>query len=154
MTGKILGFDATTNIGTVSGDDGKRYKFTKEDWKEKVPPQKDARVDFDMSEDGSATEIYQIVDKQMENNETLMGLLAVGITFFFGFFGTLISRLVLAKQPMGKTVMPTLIHFIITVLALVPIFGWIIYLIGTLYYMIKNYKLVVNDPYTLQNKYA
>ena len=140
--------------GTILGDDNKRYKFSKKDWKEKAVPLKEFRIDFDVNEDGTASDIYQILDKEAENNEIFMGLLSVGITFFFGFIGTFISRLVLAKQPLGKTVMPTLIHFIITVLALVPIFGWIIYLIGTLYYMVKNYKLVVNDPYTLQNKYA
>ena len=154
MTGKILGFDISTNIGTISGDNGERYKFTKEDWKENVAPHKEAKVDFDINEEGTASEIYQINDTMAENNEIMMGLLAVGITFFFGFIGTFVTRLVLAKQPLGKTIMPTLIHFIITVLFLIPLLGWIVYLIGTIYYMIKNYKLVVNDSYTLTNKYA
>ncbi len=154
MTGKILGFDISTNIGTILGDNGERYKFTKEDWKENVPPQKEAKVDFDINEDGTASEIYQISEAMAENNEMMMGLLAVGITFFFGFIGTFVTRLVLAKQPLGKTILPTFIHFIITVLFLIPLFGWIIYLIGTIYYMVKNYKLVVNDSYTLTNKYA
>ncbi len=74
-----------------------------------------------------------------------MGLLAIGITFFFGFIGTFVSRLVLSKQSVGKTIIPTLIHFIVTLAILIPIFGWIIYLIGTLYYMIKNYQLVVSN---------
>ncbi|PHS42232.1 MAG: hypothetical protein COB07_00395 [Sulfurovum sp.] len=154
MTGKILGFDITNNTGTVSGDDGKRYKFSKVDWKESVAPQKETKVDFDMGEDGTAKEIYQITDKVAENNDALMGLLAIGITFFFGFIGTFVSRLVLAKQPIEKTIVPTLIHFVITMLALIPILGWIIYLIGTGYYMYKNYILVTTDSYALKNKYA
>lgn len=154
MTGKILGFDITNNTGTVSGDDGKRYKFSKVDWKESVAPQKETKIDFDIGEDGAAKEIYQITDKVSENNDALMGLLAIGITFFFGFIGTFVSRLVLAKQPIEKTIVPTLIHFVITMLALIPILGWIIYLIGTGYYMYKNYILVTTDSYTLKNKYA
>ena len=153
MTGKILGYDTANSTGTVSGDDGKRYKFSKDDWKENAAPQKEAKVDFDIAEDGTAKEIYQINDKMAENNDTLMGLLAIGITFFFGFIGTFVSRLVLAKQPVGKTIVPTLIHFVITVLGFIPILGWIIYLIGTGYYMYKNYILVTTDSYTLKNKY-
>jgi len=60
MTGKILGFDTVTNTGTVSGDDGKRYKFSKNDWKESKLPQKESKVDFDIAEDATAKEIYQI----------------------------------------------------------------------------------------------
>lgn len=153
MTGKILGYDTTSNTGTVSGDDGKRYKFSKDDWKESTTAQKETKVDFDIADDGTAKEIYQINDKAAENNDALMGLLAIGITFFFGFIGTFISRLVLAKQPVGKTIVPTLIHFVITLLGLIPVLGWIIYLIGTGYYMYKNYILVTTDSYTLKNKY-
>ena len=153
MTGKILEYETSNSTGTVSGDDGKRYKFSKDDWKENIAPQKEAKVDFDIAEDGTAKEIYQINDKMAENNDTLMGLLAIGITFFFGFIGTFVSRLVLAKQPIGKTLVPTLIHFVISILFLIPILGWIIYLIGTGYYMYKNYILVTTDSYTLKNKY-
>jgi len=153
MTGKILGFDTVTNTGTVSGDDGKRYKFSKNDWKESKLPQKESKVDFDIAEDATAKEIYQINDKMAENNDILMGLLAIGITFFFGFIGTFVSRLVLAKQPVGKTIIPTLIHFVITMLGFIPVLGWIIYLIGTGYYMYKNYILIITDSYTLKNKY-
>jgi len=153
MTGKILGYDTPNNTGTISSDDGKRYKFSKDDWKENVAPQKEAKVDFDIAEDGTAKEIYQINDKMAENNDALTGLLAIGITFFFGFIGTFVSRLVLAKQPVGKTIVPTLIHFVITLLGLIPVLGWIIYLIGTGYYMYKNYILVTTDSYTLKNKY-
>jgi len=38
MTGKILGFDTKENMGTISSDDGKRYKFQKVDWKEEGVP--------------------------------------------------------------------------------------------------------------------
>lgn len=144
MTGKILGFDIASNEGTISGDDGKRYKFTKEVWKDSQVPMKELKVDFDVNEQGEAHDIYTVRNVQEENSNTLMGLLAVGITFFFGFIGTFVSRLVLAKQSAGQTIAPTAIHFIVTLLVLVPVIGWIVYLGGTVYYMIKNYQLVMN----------
>lgn len=153
MTGKILGYDTATNTGTISGDDSKRYKFSKDEWKESVAPQKETKVDFDIAEDNMAKDIYQVKDSAAENNDMLMGLVAIGITFFFAFIGTFISRLVLAKQPVGKTIVPTLIHFVITLLGLIPILGWIIYFIGTGYYMYKNYMLVTADSQAVQNKY-
>jgi hypothetical protein len=153
MTGKVLGFDVKSNKGVISSDDGKRYSFTKNDWKESSLPQKEMRVDFDISDGDIATDIYIIRDSELERNETYMGLLSIAITFFFGFIGTFVSRLVLSKQPFAKTLMPTLIHFIFTILVVVPLVGWIIYLIGTAYYMVKNYQLVVNDSYTLKNRY-
>lgn len=67
MTGKILGFDTKENMGTISSDDGKRYKFTKTDWKEEGAPLKETKVDFDIADDGTAKEIYQISDKMAEN---------------------------------------------------------------------------------------
>lgn len=97
MTGKILGFDATTNIGSISGDNGQRYAFSKEDWKEISLPAKDQKVDFAVNEEDKAIEIYTIRDNSLENTNTLFGLIAIGITFFFGFIGTFISRIVLAK---------------------------------------------------------
>ena len=154
MTGKILGFDTNENTGTLAGDNGQRYTFAREDWKEELPPQKEMKVDFDTEEGNHAKAIYHIKDSASENNEIMMGLLAVGLTFFLAFFGTFIVRLVLAKQPVGKTLMPTFIHFIATILVIIPVLGWVIYLVGTAYYMIKNYQLVMNDSYKLQNKYA
>jgi len=167
MTGKILGFDTQNNVWKILGDDGKRYSFSKKDWKERINPEKEALVEFNISENNLATDIHQTSDKtgksnekpesktlentnqtdvnQTKNNDMLIGLLAVVITFFLGFIGTFISRLVLAKQPVGKTIVPTLIHFILTIIVIVPILGWIIYMAGTLFYMYKNYKLVTID---------
>jgi hypothetical protein len=153
MTGKILGYDVSTEVGTISGEDGKRYKFTKENWKENNIPIKEAKVDFDVSQEGNAVDIYQVRDTVAENNDTMMALIAIAITFFFGFIGTFVSLGVLAKQPVGKAIMPTVLHFLATLLALIPIVGWFIYILVTLYYMFKNYKAVVNST-NLENKYA
>lgn len=153
MTGKILAFDAETNIGTISGDDGKRYPFAKENWKENHAPSRDCKVDFHTGEEDKAVDIYQVKDVAAENNTAVMGLVSLAITFFFGFIGTFVSRVVISKQPAGVAMVPTLIHFFITLLVLIPVLGWIIYMIGTIYYMVQNYKLAVN-PLVPAPKYA
>ena len=142
MQGKILGFDGQT--GTISGDNGSRYTFTKENFKENTQPQKDLKVDFATDNEGNAKDIYVVKDQVAENTSTLLGLIAVGITFFFGFIGTFISRVFLAKQSIGSVIIPTAIHFLITLLVLIPILGWFIYFVGTFYYMYKNYQLTIN----------
>lgn len=150
MTGKILGYDTNTNDGVITSDNGTRYKFTKEDWKESTSPQKEMNVDFEATEENTAKDIYVVKDQLVENTNTLLGLIAVGITFFFGFIGTFISRLFIAKEPMAKVILPTIIHFVITALVMIPFLGWIIYFIGTCYYMYKNYMLVTepeHNPY-------
>jgi len=167
MTGKILGFDAENNVWKILGDDRKRYSFSKKDWKERIKPEKEALVEFNIAENYLATDVYQTSDKteksydksdietvkntnqpdmnMTKDNDMLIGLLAVVLTFFLGFIGTFISRLVLAKQPVGKTIVPTLIHFIFNITIIVPILGWILYFASTLFYMYKNYKLVTVD---------
>jgi len=151
MTGKILGYDKSSNTGDISADNGSRYKFSKEDWKESNLPQKEMKVDFEPSAENNAKDIYVVKDQVEENTYTLLGLIAVGITFFFGFIGTFVSRLLIAKEPLGSVILPTIIHFIITALVIIPVIGWLIYLIGTCYYMYKNYKLVTEPK---QNPYS
>lgn len=143
MEGRVLGFDIKNNEGTISGADGKRYKFKKDGWKEASAPMKDMKVDFEINDEGGAHDIYMVKDTVAEQNGTIMGLLSLAITFFFGFIGTLVSRLVISKQSAGAALVPTAIHFVITLAILVPVIGWLVYLIGTVYYMIKNYKLAV-----------
>jgi uncharacterized membrane protein (DUF106 family) len=147
MIGKILGYDKNNNTGIISADNGTRYKFSKEDWKENNLPQKEMKVDFEPTDENNAKDIYVVQDQLAENTNTLLGLIAIGITFFFGFIGTFISRLFIAKEPLGNVIIPTIIHFIITVLVIIPILGWLIYFIGTCYYMYKNYMLVTQPEY-------
>ncbi len=142
MTGKVLGFDGET--GSISGDNGLRYSFSVEDFKENTHAQKDLKVDFTTDNDGNAKDIYVIEDQVAENTGILLGLISVGITFFLSFIGTFISRVFLAKQPIGSVIVPTAMHLLITLLALIPILGWFIYLVGTFYYMYKNYQLTIN----------
>jgi hypothetical protein len=151
MIGRILGYNISSNTGTISSDNGTRYKFSKEDWKDNTPPQKEMKVDFEIGDENSAKDIYLVIDKEAENSTTLLGLVAVGITFFFGFIGTFVSRLFIAKEPIGSVIIPTIIHLVISILIIVPLLGWVIYMIGTGYYMYKNFILVTQQN---NNKYA
>ena len=143
MTGRILGYDNSSNEGTISADNGSRYKFSKEEWRDNSAPQKEMKVDFEI-DDNNAKDIYVVKDQAVESNTMVLGLAAVAITFFFGFIGTLVSRLFLAKQSFGESLVPTAIHFVLTLLVLIPILGWFIYMVGTVYYMYKNYMLITN----------
>ena len=155
MTGRILGYDNSNNTGTISADNGTRYKFTKEDWKEGRVPQKEMKVDFDVNDENSAIEIYIVRDIEAENNSTAMGLVTVLLTFLLGFIGTFISRLFIAKEPVGSTLIATAIHFMTAIAFVVPVLGWIVMIVGTGYYMYKNYMLVTQqNTYNNNNKYA
>ncbi len=58
MKGKVLGADASG--GTISGEDGKRYKFESAQWKSERPAQPGDEVDFDIADDGTAQDIYAL----------------------------------------------------------------------------------------------
>ncbi|WP_314887074.1 TM2 domain-containing protein [Cardiobacterium hominis] len=46
MRGTILDYDGNTQKGLISGDDGNRYVFAKNEWRSHVQPQGGQRVDF------------------------------------------------------------------------------------------------------------
>ena len=145
MLGRILGFDASNNEGAISGDNGQRYKFSKSGWKDSSQPEKELKVDFAVNEEDEAVEIYVVRDEALENTNTILGIVALAITFFFGFIGTLVSRLALAKQSLGEALIPTLIHFVITLFIFIPFIGWLVYFAGTIYYMYQNYLLTTTS---------
>lgn len=144
MTGIILVFDNSSNQGIISAVNGQRYSFMKEDYNEQSLPAKNIKVDFEVTEENKAIDIYTVRDHFQENTNTILGIVALGITFFLGFIGTLISRVAIAKESFGAAIIPTIIHFVITILIFIPVVGWLIYIMGTGYYMYKNYILTVN----------
>ena len=77
MKGKILNFDETSNIGKISGYDGNRYDFTKNDWKSNGNPNQNSEVDFEIQEN-SAKDIFclspQKNNQVVNTNETIGGL--------------------------------------------------------------------------------
>jgi hypothetical protein len=73
------------------------------------------------------------------------------ITLLLGFVGTFICRLVLAKHSLIRTIRPTLVHLFIYILLIVPIFGYIVYILGTIYYVYKNFIILNESKKTLIN---
>lgn len=47
MQGQIQDFSVETNTGVISGDDGNRYTFTGDQWKDAATPAPGMRVDFE-----------------------------------------------------------------------------------------------------------
>ena len=88
MKGQILGFDG--NIGFITGEDNKRYSFTKEEWKENTPPEKGQKVDFN-AEGENAKDIYLIetsntVQLPAQNKEILSKAGLLGGLGIIGLF--------------------------------------------------------------------
>jgi uncharacterized membrane protein YhaH (DUF805 family) len=59
MKGNVIGYDADTNTGAISGHDGRRYDFTTQDWRANGVPRHGDVVDF-TAEGDRATQIYLI----------------------------------------------------------------------------------------------
>lgn len=51
MRGQVLGVDTRTGDGLVAGDDGKRYRFTPDDWAQRGEPAIGVKVDFEAEGD-------------------------------------------------------------------------------------------------------
>ncbi|MCT6842536.1 MAG: DUF805 domain-containing protein [Commensalibacter sp.] len=62
MRGFILNFIIQTNTGYISGDDGQRYEFSGDEWKENIVPQKGTCVDFQVNQLGRAVAVFILID--------------------------------------------------------------------------------------------
>ena len=91
MRGKVLGVDPKTGKGQISGEDGARYQFDKEDWSAKAPPAIGADVDFE-AQGKNAVSVFRIDagalqasvgSTKSDKNKIVAALLA----FFLGSFG-------------------------------------------------------------------
>ncbi len=51
MRGQVLGVDMRTGEGLVAGDDGRRYRFTPDDWAQRGEPSIGGQVDFETDGD-------------------------------------------------------------------------------------------------------
>ena len=58
MRGKVLGFDAAGGTGAISGGDGKRYSFTRGEWRGDGSPTPGVYVDFDSADGATATALF------------------------------------------------------------------------------------------------
>jgi uncharacterized membrane protein YhaH (DUF805 family) len=59
MRGNVIGYDADTNTGAISGHDGRRYDFATQDWRDNGLPRHGDVVDF-TPEGERAAQIYLI----------------------------------------------------------------------------------------------
>jgi len=59
MKGKVLGFDAASGTGAITGDDGNRYNFSAADNKSPAPLKQNDTVDFEV-EGNAAKNIYAV----------------------------------------------------------------------------------------------
>ncbi len=141
MKGRILGYDSRSSEGAIQGADGNRYSFQLAEWKGEEVPKPESAVDF-IPEGGAALKIYPIRDHEAEQKKLILGIISLLITFFLGFIGTLVSRLAMARQPLSKVILPVAVHAIITLFFFMPAFGWVIYVVGTVYFMVKNYQII------------
>lgn len=60
MKGTILGFNADTGTGTISGDDGNRYGFSRAEWRGEKPLAAGIAVDFE-ARGSEAVGVYPVV---------------------------------------------------------------------------------------------
>lgn len=88
MKGKVLGYDKATQSGIISGEDGKRYNFTKSDWKSPNEPTANSTVDFEF-QGSNATDIYKVASHAgLDTSDVATKKwIAVALAFFFGFLG-------------------------------------------------------------------
>ena len=141
MIGYILGYDEKEQKGAISSLSDKRFSFELKEWRENFLPNRGVRGDFIPNED-RAKEIYLAKKSQLAiDNHLLFGAIAIIATFTFGFLGTFFSRLVFAKQSFSKIIVPVLLHAASAFFLFIPLFGWSIYLIITIYFAYTNFIL-------------
>lgn len=130
MRGTVLGFDARSGQGKISGDDGARYSFARGEWHGKTPPAASQKVDFEAA-GADALAIYPLRGgvgpaASYDRNRVAAALLALflgslGIHKFYmgkagaGMVMLLVSLfgIILAGVPMMIMGLIALIEFII-----------------------------------------
>ncbi|MBC9031624.1 TM2 domain-containing protein [Sphingomonas sp. JC676] len=93
MRGQVLGVDRTSGEGQISGEDGLRYAFSRQDWSGEKGPAIGVRVDFETN-GARALRIFRLPEAEPlpaggralaanDRNKYVAALLA----FFFGVLG-------------------------------------------------------------------
>lgn len=96
MKGQILDFSIQNGGGLISGEDGKRYPFKSEEWKEQGIPTRGMKVDFDVDETGQAVAVYKALGASSTGNEngqlSLFALFLEALTKRYAQFSGRASR--------------------------------------------------------------
>ncbi len=86
MRGAVIQFSIKANQGFISGDDGKRYKFSGSDWNLTIAPEQGSRVDFDTDID-KAVSIYEDPTASPKLTTTKSRVTAGILSLLLGGFG-------------------------------------------------------------------
>lgn len=85
MRGKVIHYDWSASTGMISGDDGKRYYFSKDEWKSGNEPVNGLMVDFVVQGVDQATEVIAIT--HFANDDAGDWLVTLLLCIFLGYFG-------------------------------------------------------------------
>lgn len=68
MRGTVLGLDSETNEAVISGENGDRFRFNRDDWKVETPPRAGLQVDFEVRDD-RAIAVYPVIASSLDRDE-------------------------------------------------------------------------------------
>lgn len=85
MKGSVIVYDEATHSGKISGHDGKRYSFTRQDWTDSKPPKNGIEVDFDV--DGDTAKDLVVLKGSSSGVGDKSKTTALLLCLFFGFLG-------------------------------------------------------------------
>jgi len=123
MRGKVLSFNGST--GLISGDDGKRYKFSVSDLMgDTIYVPNGSTVDFEIDGD-EATSVYVLATALGEKNKYVAAILA----FFFGIWG--VHKFYLGKTNAG------------IIMLVMGTIGWLLVLPGLLVCFIAFIETII-----------
>ncbi len=133
MKGKVLGFDAASGTGAISGENGQRYNFTAAEFKSPAPAKANDNVDFEV-DGANAKNIYVTAGAMpnvdlaaMASNPTVAGILAKPTIIWAAIviLGALIAGYLTSSFNMmqfGGTSFLFILLFLLPILAGVQIF--------------------------------
>lgn len=137
MLGTILDYSVQENVGTITGSDGARYKFSGDQWRGDRPPARGMGVDYE-AEGNLAKDVYIAVGAAAgtgAKDKVAAGLFAIflgglGIhKFYLGFTGA--GLVFLLTNTVGWLVTWMLLFLPNIVLGVIALIEGIIYLTKT-----------------------
>ncbi len=69
MKGQIIEFQIQSNIGIIMGEDGNRYEFMADEWKEQSKPMRGLKVNFN-AQGSQAIAVYRVIANRQETQFT------------------------------------------------------------------------------------
>lgn len=130
MKGKVLYFDSETNSGIISGEDGKRYDFLKEEWKSDELPVQNQEVDFEEEANTAKVIIPIMIEGKSilykKKDKVVAGVLAILLggwgahKFYLGYTGPALVYLLINTVGFAVTwIFAFIPNYILGIIALV-----------------------------------